>query len=70
MQTFCPECRKNVEYQIKEIIEKKEVRGLEFEYTAKRAYCNECGAEIFIPKLHDQNLKKIDNIYQEKNEVS
>ena len=40
--------------------------GLEFEYTAKRAYCNECGAEIFIPKLHDQNLKKIDNIYKEK----
>ena len=40
--------------------------GLEFEYTAKRAYCNECGAEIFMPKLHDQNLKKIDSIYKEK----
>ena len=26
MQTFCPECRKNIEYQIKEIIEKKSVR--------------------------------------------
>jgi putative zinc finger/helix-turn-helix YgiT family protein len=66
MRTFCPECRKNVEYQIKELVEKKEVRGLEFEYTAERAYCNECESEIFIPELHDQNLKKIDAAYREK----
>jgi putative zinc finger/helix-turn-helix YgiT family protein len=66
MRTFCPECRKDVEYQIKELIEKKEVRGLEFEYTAERAYCNECESEIFIPELHDQNLKKIDTAYREK----
>ncbi len=66
MRTFCPECRKDVEYQIKELVEKKEVRGLEFEYTAKRAYCNECESEIFIPELHDQNLKKIDAAYREK----
>ncbi|MFW5889748.1 MAG: type II TA system antitoxin MqsA family protein [Bacillota bacterium] len=66
MRTFCPECRKDVEYQIEESVEKKEVRGLEFEYTAERAYCNNCGVEIFISKLHDQNLQKIDNAYREK----
>jgi len=66
MRTFCPECRKDVEYQIEESVEKKEVRGLEFEYTAERAYCNECESEIFIPELHDQNLQKIDNAYREK----
>lgn len=69
MRTFCPECRKDVEYQIKDSVEKKEVRGLEFEYSAERAYCNECGSEIFIPELHDQNLKKIDNVYREKAEI-
>ena len=69
MRTFCPECRKNVKYQIKDSVEKKEVRGLEFEYTAERAYCKECGSEIFIPELHDKNLKKIDNIYREKAEI-
>jgi len=63
---FCPECRKDVEYQIKELVEKKEVRGLEFEYKAERAYCNECESEIFISELHDQNLKKIDTAYREK----
>jgi len=66
MKTFCPECRKDVEYQIKESIEKKEVRGLEFEYTAERAYCTECGDEIFISELHDQNLQRIDDAYIEK----
>jgi len=66
MRTFCPECRKEVEYQIKESVEKKEVRGLEFEYTAERAYCNECGSKIFIPEIHDQNLQKIDHAYREK----
>ena len=45
------------------------MRGLEFEYSAERAYCNECGSEIFIPELHDQNLKKIDNVYREKAEI-
>ena len=65
-RTFCPECRKEVEYQIEESLEKKEVRGLEFEYTAERAYCNECGTEIFIPEIHDQNLQKIDHAYREK----
>ena len=65
-KTFCPECRKDVEYQIKELVEKKEVRGLEFEYTAERAYCNECESEIFITELHDQNLKIIDVAYREK----
>ncbi|MFN2341627.1 MAG: hypothetical protein ABR547_10215 [Halanaerobium sp.] len=68
-KTFCPECRKNVEYQIKNSVEAKEVRGLEFEYTVERAYCNNCGAEIFIPELHDKNLQKIDNAYREKQEV-
>ncbi len=66
MRTFCPECRKDVEYQIEDSLEKKEVRGLEFEYTAERAYCNDCGSEIFIPVLHDKNLQKIDNAYREK----
>jgi len=66
MKTFCPECRKNVKYQIEDSVEKKEVRGLEFEYTAERAYCNNCGEEIFIPELHDKNLQKIDNAYREE----
>ena len=66
MRTFCPECRKDVEYRVEDSVEKKEVRGLEFEYTAERAYCNECESEIFIPELHDQNLQKIDNAYREK----
>ena len=65
-QIFCSECRKDVEYQIKNLVEEKKVRGLEFEYTAERAYCNKCGSEIFISELHDKNLKKIDNAYREK----
>jgi putative zinc finger/helix-turn-helix YgiT family protein len=66
MITFCPECRKEVEYQIKKTVEKKEVRGLEFEYNAERAFCYECGEEIFIPELHDNNLQKIDDAYRDK----
>ena len=63
---YCPECRREVEYEIENSVEKKEVRGLEFEYSAERAYCNECGSEIFIPELHDKNLQKINNAYREK----
>ncbi|SIQ34017.1 type II TA system antitoxin MqsA family protein [Halanaerobium kushneri] len=66
MKTFCPECRKDVEYKIEEQFEEKEVRGLKFKYTAERAYCNDCGEEIFISKLHDHNLQKIDDAYRKE----
>ena len=66
MKTFCPECRKEVEYSINESIEEKEVRGLKFEYKAERAYCCECGSEIFIPELHDENLKRINAAQKEQ----
>jgi len=69
MRTFCPECRKEVDYKIKNLVEEKKVRGLEFEYTAERAYCNKCGKEIFISELHDRNLEKINNAYREKSDI-
>lgn len=56
MKTFCPECRKEVLYQVKELVEKKSVRGLEFEYSIERAYCNDCINEILISQLSDRNL--------------
>lgn len=69
MRTFCPECRKEVDYKIKNRVEEKKVRGLEFEYTAERAYCTECGKVIYISELHDHNLEKIDNAYREKADI-
>jgi hypothetical protein len=41
--------QKKIKYYIEKSAEKKEARGLEFEYKAERAYCNECGSEIFLP---------------------
>ena len=63
MHLFCPECRESVEYEVKENMETKNVRGLKFEYTNKAAYCRNCGEEIFVSELHEQNLKRINNAY-------
>jgi|GEM_PF-5881815 len=49
MKTFYPECGKEVEYQVKELIEKKSVRGLEFEYSAEIAFCKEYRNQILFP---------------------
>lgn len=69
MKSFCPECRKEVDYYIEKSVEKKNVREKEFEYQTERAYCTECRSEIFIPELHDENLKRIDKSYKESSPI-
>ena len=69
MELFCPECRETVEYEVKENIETKAIRGLQFEYLNKTAYCGNCGEEIFVSELHDQNLKSIDHAYREEADI-
>ena len=69
MKGYCPYCAKEVEVQIKEQDEKITIvtrhgeRGFcespldPIVVKRKHAYCSLCGQEIFVPEIHDENLK-------------
>ena len=61
---FCDECRDMVKYTIDRREGSSEVKGEEVKYTEKIALCKECGKEIFISEIMDENLIAIDEAYR------
>lgn len=64
--TFCPECRQDVKYSVREKIESANLKGKAYEFASHTAYCGKCGGEICIAKLEDANLKALYNAYRHK----
>ena len=59
---FCPYCSKETQYTI---VEKEAIRAFcekNVKFIEKQAICNECGNEVFVPEISDENL---DNFYKE-----
>lgn len=36
------------------------IKGIQFAWKEVFGFCNECGKEIFLPEIYDQNLEKLD----------
>jgi len=60
---FCPECRQDVKFSVKEKPDSAKLKGKVFEFIAKIAYCDECGAEVYVPEIEDENLKTLYDAY-------
>ena len=54
---FCTACRKNTEYtlQKREIV--KTIKEKDYTFHITVAVCNECGEEMSIPGLIDENIR-------------
>jgi hydroxylamine reductase (hybrid-cluster protein) len=61
---FCENCHDEVEVLIKSIRKKTNIKGIEIDYKGKEAYCIECGNVVFVGKIHDYNLDKINKEYE------
>ena len=61
---FCIECRKETEYvlQKKKIV--KNIREKEYTFEITVAVCTECGEEMSIPGIIDQNVQEVDEQYR------
>ncbi len=68
-KVFCDECRNDVTYNVKTVPMVGVIRGKEYSYTGKEAYCANCGSLLFIPELIDANLESLYNIYREENDI-
>ncbi len=66
---FCEKCNNMVEFEIKEIAEKVEIKGREYGYNRLIGYCKNCGEEISSNELNDENLIRIDKAYRSKENI-
>ena len=55
--TFCEECRKDVKYIVETASIKAKLKGKKYVYSGKRAICPECGNEVYVADIEDENLK-------------
>ncbi|BCV20388.1 hypothetical protein [Moorella sp. Hama-1] len=66
MKRYCYYCDKEVGYQVIEKEIELEIKGVKVTYPGKIAYCNECGHEIDLPALDDENIKKANLEYRKR----
>ncbi|GHU75863.1 hypothetical protein FACS1894188_07480 [Clostridia bacterium] len=66
---FCPECRNKVNYSVKEKTESIELKNEIYEIVSRTAYCENCGAEIWIPEIEDANLKTLYDAYRQRHGI-
>lgn len=64
MLGFCEKCHDMVEYSVKTEQKSKEIKGKKIKYEGKGAYCDKCGANIFVAEIRDYNLEKLDEAYR------
>lgn len=66
---FCEKCNNLVEYEIKEINDKVEIKGKKYNYTRLIGYCKNCGEEISSNEINDKNLIRIDKVYRNEENI-
>lgn len=64
---FCEECSDMVRYSIKTGIIEKEIKGKTCKFQGMKAYCTECGSELFVESIHDHNLIRLEKEYKNSN---
>ena len=66
---FCPECRQDVRLSVKEKPDSAELKGEVYKFVSKTAYCDECGIEVYVPEIEDENLKSLYDAYRLKHSI-
>lgn len=66
---FCPECRQDVKYSVREKTESADLKGEAYEFTSLTAYCEKCGGEIYVAELEDANLKVLYDAYRQRHDI-
>ncbi|MDE7067536.1 MAG: DUF4065 domain-containing protein, partial [Schaedlerella arabinosiphila] len=61
---FCVECRKDTEYILQRKTITKTIRDKDYQFAITTAVCPECGEEMGIPGLTDQNIREVDEQYR------
>lgn len=68
-KAFCEKCRKDAVYSIEQITLKETLKGEEYDYAGKRALCAECGSEVHVFAVEDENLKALYDAYRQRHGI-
>ena len=60
---LCCTCRKPTDYTLRSRATSHEVDGKEIIFREKYATCNECGSEVTVPGLDDDNTREPESVY-------
>ncbi|PEV91942.1 hypothetical protein CN442_08895 [Bacillus thuringiensis] len=69
MLTFCEFCRDMVNYSVKDVSKIRGIRGKEYRYIGKEAFCKECESNIFVSEIRDYNLEQLDHVYRQQEQL-
>ncbi|MDR1205763.1 MAG: hypothetical protein LBL26_09845 [Peptococcaceae bacterium] len=65
-KTYCRNCEKETVYVIKTGIQESVVKGVSIHTQVEHAYCQECGAKVFVPSLSEKNLSRVDEAHRKR----
>lgn len=65
-QAICTNCRKFVDYTVKEVDDVWQIKGEDIHYKKKLAFCKGCGEEVWVGELDDYNAESPWKIYRKK----
>lgn len=60
----CIECGCKTTYTLKSHLEKLTVRGISFKYVEHSAHCTQCGNEVYVPEVNDENVRSREDEYR------
>ncbi len=67
---FCTECRKETEYFLTKKGIVKHINGNAYPFFITVAICSECGKEMSIPGLIDQNIQEVEEQYKKQRSLA
>ncbi len=65
-KVFCEECRNDIAFSTEEVNMKSIIKGKAYSYLGKKAYCIDCGAEVYVAEVNDYNLKALYDEYRKE----
>lgn len=65
-RVFCEHCRDDRLFRIEEKELEAELKGKIYKYNGVIAYCTDCNSEIYVPDVHDRNLRALFDEYRKK----
>jgi putative zinc finger/helix-turn-helix YgiT family protein len=65
-KAYCRNCEKETAYVIKTGTQESVVKGTSIHTRVEHAYCQECGAKVYVPSLSEKNLSLVDQAYRKQ----
>lgn len=61
---ICTDCGCKTPYTVKSHLEELTVREITFSYVEHSTYCTQCGKEVYVPEISDENVQSREDAYR------